>query len=255
MPHVGYAGTGAGRRTAMMAALVAAAPGTVLASEVVAEAVFVPDTLPPGSVDLGLSLTLARGEPQTPGERAPLVTLPRLQLALPLGERLGATAEVGLVGATRPGTGVALDTPALALKYTLREPAPGTAGLSASLELYGSVHSLRDTELGVNLGAIRALGPVTLRAATGLASTATRWSPHLHVGASVAAQLSAGWRLLGEAVGAWPLHPDEGRSLSVGPALKRALGERAALTAGAVLGIAGEGRGALTGQLQLTVAL
>ncbi|HYQ81077.1 MAG TPA: hypothetical protein VEP68_06240 [Anaeromyxobacteraceae bacterium] len=206
------------------------APGAE-APPLVAEALFLCDPLPPGGRDLNLLVSAVRGEPDAAG-RSALALLPRLQLALALGERVGLTAEVGL--ATE--TALALDRPAASLKVLLREPEEGRTGLAMSLDLYGSTHSLSETEAGVGLGAIRAVGPVTLRASATLASSLRSWSPHAHAGASAALQLGPAWRVLGEVVTELA---SGGAVLSAGPTLKASLGGGAALMAGALLQLTG----------------
>ncbi len=176
-------------------------------------------------------VSAARGEPDATGRPA-LDLLPRLQLALALGDRVGLTAEVGLA----TGTALALDRPAASLKVLLREPEEGRTGLAMSLDLYGSTHSLSETGAGVGLGAIRALGPVTLRASATLASGLRTWSPHAQAGASAALQLGRAWRLLGEVVTELD---SRGAVLSAGPTLKVSLGGGAALTAGALFRLTG----------------
>ena len=205
-------------------------PELVLADaepEVVAEALFLCDTLPPGGRDLNFSLALAEGEPDPVTGDATLETSPRLQLAMGLGERVGLTVDVGL------GTGAAaLDTPGASLKLLLRTPDARTTGLAASVDLFGSTHSLRETEAGLGLGAIRALGRVALRASAALATGVSSWSPHLHAGASAALALGDRWRALAEVVS----EVASGEvAVSAGPTLKVALRERTALMAGALL--------------------
>ncbi len=192
-----------------------------------AEALFLCDTLPPGGRDLNFSLALAEGEPDPVTGDTTLETSPRLQLAMGLGERVGFTVDVGL------GTegGAALDTPGASLKLLLRTPDARTTGLAASLDLFGSTHSLRETEAGLGLGAIRSLGRVALRASAALATGVSSWSPHLHAGASAALALGDRWRALAEVVS----EVASGEvAVSAGPTLKVALHERTALMAGAL---------------------
>jgi hypothetical protein len=219
-------------------AAVAAAPAPVSAEDVapprelVAEALFLYDAMPPGGRDLNLTVALERGEedPQT-GDTS-LVASPRLQLAVGLGDRLGLTADVGLATADE----VALDTPGASLKLLLRDPGDGSrTGLSGSLDLFGSTNSLDETEAGLGLGAIRALGPVALRAAASVATGVRSWSPHVHAGLSAALALGERWRALAEVVA-----DIQGGTadVSAGPTLKLALGERTALMAGALFEVA-----------------
>jgi hypothetical protein len=94
------------------------------------------------------------------------------------------------------GDGEVVHTPTASLKVLLRSPGPGRTGLSASLDLLGSTHSLAGTEAGLGLGAIRQVGRVGLRASASLATGASAWSPHLHAGASAALALGGRWRAL-----------------------------------------------------------
>jgi hypothetical protein len=206
-------------------------PGLVLEAdaepEIVAEALFLCDTLPPGGRDLNFSLALAGGEPDPVTGETALETSPRLQLAMGLGERVGFTVDAGL------GTegDAALEPPGASLKLLLRAPNARTTGLAASLDLFGSTHSLRETEAGLGLGAIRALGRVALRASAALATGVSSWSPHLHAGASAALALGDRWRALAEVVS----EVEGGEvAVSAGPTLKVALHERTALMAGAL---------------------
>jgi hypothetical protein len=219
----------------------AAAP----ARELVAEALFLCDTLPPGGRDVNLSLGLAEGEPDPVTGRTGVVASPRVQLALALGERLGLTADVGLAAAGE----VALDAPGASLKLLLRDPEGGArAGLSASLDLFGSTHGLAESEAGLGLGAIRAVGPLALRAAASLATGVRDWTPHLHAGVSAAVALGARVRALAEVMA--EVSGGEA-ALSAGPTVKVALGERTALMAGALLDVSAVA-GMPTFLLQLT---
>lgn len=193
--------------------------------ELVAEALFLYDALPPGGRDLNLSLAVADGEPDPVTGETKLETSPRLQLAMGLGERVGFTVDVGI------DTEGALDTPGASLKLLLRAPDAHTTGLAASLDLYGSTHSIDETEAGLGLGAIRSIGRVALRASAAVASTISSWSPHLHAGASAALALGDRWRALAEVV----TEVQSGDvAVSAGPTLKVALHERTALMAGAL---------------------
>jgi hypothetical protein len=215
-------------------AALAAAPASSRAEDVspprelVAEALFLYDAIPPGGRDLNLTVALERGEADPVTGDTSLVTSPRLQLAVGLGDRLGFTADVGLTTVDD----VALDTPGASLKLLLRDAGDGRrTGLSASLDLFGSTHSLDETEAGFGLGAIRALGPVALRAAASVATGVRSWSPHVHAGLSGALALGARWRALAEVVADIQGGTAE---LSAGPTLKLALGESTSLMAGAL---------------------
>jgi len=214
--------------------------------EIVALALFLCDTLPPGGRDLNLAVVIARGEPDPLTGASPVVALPRLQIAMALGGRAGFTADVGL-----GGDGGAVHTPTASLKVLLRAPGPGRTGLSASLDLLGSTHSLAGTEAGLGLGAIRQVGRVGLRASASVASAVSAWSPHLHAGASAAVALGSRWRGLAEVVA------DAGASgvaVGAGPTLELALGERTAITAGALFALA-PGRASPTFAVQLARSL
>jgi hypothetical protein len=242
-----WAGAAQEAAPAMASAVLAeAAGGPATAREVVAEALFACDPLPPGGRDVNLSLALQRGEADPLTGETSVVAMSRLQLAMALGDRVGFTVDAGV-----STTGdLRLEAPGASLKVLLRDPAAGT-GLAASLDLYGPAHSLVETEAGVGLGAIRAVGPVTLRASASAATGISEWTPHLHAGVSAAAALGARWRVLAEAVTAL----SDGRAfLSAGPTVKVALGERTALMAGALLPIsAGAAPPMVT--LQLTQSL
>lgn len=214
--------------------VVAAAAEPAEARELVAEALFLCDTLPPGGRDVNLSLGLEEGEPDPVTGETDLVAFPRVQLALALGERLGLTADVGV---TTEGD-TELDAPGASLKLLLRDPRGGArTGLSASLDLFGSTHALTETEAGLGLGAIRALGPVALRASASVASGVRDWTPHLHTGASAAVALGAHVRALAEVMA--DVRGGEA-DLSAGPTLKIALGESTAFMAGALFALSGD---------------
>jgi hypothetical protein len=226
-------------RPAIVAAALALAPLAAAAeeverspaapdAEVVAEALFLYDPLPAGSHDVNFSLGIEEGEPDPITGEADLVASPRLQIAAPLGERLGFTLDVGL---DTVGT-VALDTPGAALKLLLREAGPGRTGLAASLDLYGSTHSLGETEVGLGLGALRGVGPLGLRAAVSVASGVTSFTPHLHTGASAALALGDRFRVLAEVTA--DVSSDE-VAIGAGPTLKIQLGPSTAFMAGALL--------------------
>lgn len=197
------------------------------ADEVVAEALFLCDPLPPGGRDLGLSLVMVPGPPDARTGESSLQAQPRLQLALALGERAGLTVDAGL-----GGEGELLQAPAASFKLLLRTPGPDRTGLSASLDLLGSTRSLAASEAGLGVGAIRQLGPVGLRASAALATGVTAWTPHLHSGISAAMALTPRWRGLVELVveaGAM------GLSLAAGATVKVALSPGTALVVGALL--------------------
>jgi hypothetical protein len=235
------------RRTPRLAALAVLAAGALLRPhsalgqepeselaapehDLVAEALFLADTLPPGGRDLNLSLAVEETEVDAATGETDFVTSPRLQLAMALGERAGFTADVGFdtTGA------VALETPGLSFKYLLRTPGLGRTGLAASVDLFGSTHSLAETEMGLGLGAIRSVGRVGLRAAASLASGVSSWSPHLHTGVSAAIALGGRFRALAEVIA------DVGGgevAFSAGPTVKVQLGESTALMGGALFDV------------------
>jgi hypothetical protein len=216
------------------------------APEIVAEAHFLCDPMPPGGRDLNLSVVVEEGEPDPETGDASLVTFPRLQLAMALGDRWGLTADVGLAAG-----GGALDAPGASLKLLLRAPDAGRTGLAASLDLYGSTHSLVESEAGLGLGAIHSLGRVALRAGASLATGLSGWSPHLHAGVSAAVALGDRWRALAEVV----TDVAGGEAVvSAGPTVKLALGERTALMAGALFQV-GPDAAAPSFSFQLTQAI
>ena len=224
---------------------IAQPPEPVPARELVAEALFLCDTLPPGGRDVNLSLALAQGEPDPVTGRTALVASPRAQLALALAERLGLTADVGFATAA----GVELDAPGASLKLLLRDPRGGArTGLSASVDLFGSTHGLHETEAGFGFGAIRGVGPLALRASASVASNVRDWTPHLHTGVSVAVALGARVRALAEAMAEVR---GGAAALSAGPTVKVAFGERDALMAGALFDVS-RGAGMPAFLLQLT---
>ena len=195
-------------------------------SEVVAEAHFLYDPLPPSGRDLGLSVVMVPDAPDPRTGGASLQVLPRLQFALALGERAGLTVDAALGGAGEP-----IQAPAASLKVLLRAPGSGRTGLSASLDLFGSTHSLAETEAGLGLGVIRQLGTVGLRASVALATGVTAWSPHLHAGVSAAMELAPGWRGLVEVIAEVG---SRGLAVAAGPTLKFELSPGRALVAGAL---------------------
>lgn len=212
---------------AAFALLPSAARGEAEPLELVAEALFLADPLPPGGRDLNLSLAVERSEDPETGE-ATVLQVPRAQLALALGERLGLTADVGLGmdGESDPGG---------SLKVLLRSADEGRTGVSASLDLFGSSAAFEESEAGIGVGAIRGMGRLALRASAAVASAVNAWSPHLHAGASAALALGSRWRALAEVVsevGAGEV------TVAAGPTLKVALGQRTSLMAGALFQVA-----------------
>jgi hypothetical protein len=213
---------------ALAALLASAAPAGAHdpAPELVSEALFLADALPPGGRDLSVSVLLDEGEPDARTGETSLTAAPRLQLAMALGDRVGFTADTGL-----DSSGAAVDSPGASLKLLLREPRGGRLGLAASVDLFGSTRALEDGEAGLGLGAIRQVGRVALRGAAAVASPVGGWSPHLHAGVSAAVALGERWRLLGEVVS----EVAAGEAvLAAGPTVKVTLGERTAVMAGAL---------------------
>jgi hypothetical protein len=194
--------------------------------DVVAEALFLCDTLPPGGRDLNLSLALEEGDADPATGETRYTSSHRVQLAMALGERAGLTADVGI------GNGGALvDAPGASLRLLLRAPDARTTGLAVSFDLFGSSHGLAGTEVGLGLGAIRAIGRFGLRTSASVATGVSSWSPRLHGGASAAVALGSRWRLLAEAVA------DVGggdATIAAGPTVKLALGDHTALMVGAL---------------------
>ncbi len=176
--------------------------------------------------DLAFTVSVLRAEADPVAGPGAWEAWPRLQLAMPLGDRLGLTAEIGI-----DPSGESLDTPAASLKVLLREPGAGRTGFAAALDLFGSTHSMTETEAGLGLGALRSLGPVTFRGVATIATGVSSWTPHLHAGLSAALELGRRWRTLGEVVA----DVDGGEvAVSAGPTLKVALGASTALAAGAL---------------------
>lgn len=205
------------------------------ADEVVAEALFLADTLPAGSHDFNLVLAVERHG------REGVVTSPTLQYAAPLGDRMGFTVDV-----TIPKEGGTIESPGASLKLLLREAAPDATGLSASADVYGSLDRAVDSEVGLALGALRPLGRVALRATALAATGVSTFTPHLHAGASAAVALSPRWRALGEVVA----EVSRGGTVwQAGPTLKVALRENFSLTAGALFEVGRSAMPAFTVQL------
>lgn len=186
--------------------------------EIVAEALFLADTLPPGSHDLAVSVAVAHGRT--------LSASPRLQLASPLEERVGFTVDVGV-----PPEG-GLESPGASLKLLLRDAAVDAIGLSASLDVYGSLDRSVDSEVAIVVGALRPLGSrMSLRASALLATGVSTFTPHAQVGLSAALALGARLCALGEVL------VDAGGgalTVSAGPALRLTLGGATSLMAGAL---------------------
>jgi len=186
--------------------------------EIVAEALFLADTLPPGSHDLAVSVAVAHGRT--------LSASPRLQLASPLEGRVGFTVDVGV-----PSEG-GLESPGASLKLLLRDAAVDAIGLSASLDVYGSLDRSVDSEVAVVVGALRPLGSrLSLRASALLATGVSAFTPHAQAGLSAALALGARLCVLGEVL------VDAGGgalTVSAGPALRLTLGDETSLMAGAL---------------------
>ncbi|MFO0582669.1 MAG: hypothetical protein U0229_10370 [Anaeromyxobacter sp.] len=215
-------------RALTTAALLAAGPALAQGEEseeasgdgIVAESLFLADTLPPGSRDFNLQLSVARDEAHR------LTTSPTLQFAAPLGEGLGFTVDAGI-----PRENGALENPAASLKLVLREAAVDATGLSACAQVVGSTHRAADTEVALGLGALRPAGAVALRATALVATGVGGWSPRLNAGASAALALSPRWRALAEVV----VEVGHGDAVfSAGPTFKVALSETFAVMGGAL---------------------
>ncbi|WP_248362001.1 hypothetical protein [Anaeromyxobacter oryzae] len=212
----------------LLLAAAAAAPLVARPDDLVAEATFLEDTLPPGGHDLNLSLGMSPAE-----DGGGVDAVPRLQIAWALGPRTGFTVDAGLaVGAARP----ALATPTASLKLLLRDAGPDRTALAASLDLIGTPDAWSHSEVGVGLGAARPLAGVTVRAAVWGMTDAGRWDPHAHAGVSAAVQAGVRVRLLAEAVADVRAH---GGSLGVGPTVKIALSEATSLTGAVLFDVAG----------------
>jgi len=242
------------RRAALVALLAAAALLPLVARshdpaappQVVAEALFLCDHLPPGGRDVSLSVAVRRRDPDPATGAAPLALAPRAQLAMALSDRVGFTADLGIAAEARP-----VDAPGASLKLLLQPPAPGRTGIAASLDVFGSTRAMADTEAGLGLGAIRSFGRFALRAGASVASGVASWSPHLHAGASAATALGGRWRALLEVV------TDVGAgaaTVSAGPTVKLALGDATAVMAGALFPVTATGAGP-TFAFQLTRSL
>lgn len=214
-------------------------PSRARGDELVAEAAFLAETLPPGGREVALSLSSGVTAPEF---------APRASLALALGTRVGLTADVGV---HRADSRLAFDTPSASLRLLLREAGPGRTGVALSLDFFGSAHSVLETEAGAGLGVVRGLGPVTVRAALWGASGVRTFSPHTHAGLSAALALGERLRALAEVVAD---AQDGERALSAGPTVKAALDDQTSVMAGALFGLAGAGE-PVTFYLQVTRAL
>jgi len=188
--------------------------------EIVAEALFLADTLPPGSHDLAVSVAVEHAHART------LSASPRLQLAAPLEERVGFTVDVGV-----PSEG-GLESPGASLKLLLRDAAADAIGLSASLDVYGSLDRGVDSEVAIVVGALRPLGSrLSLRASALLATGVSEFTPHAQAGFSAALALGARLCALGEVL----LDAGGGAlTVSAGPAFRLTLGDETSLMAGAL---------------------
>jgi hypothetical protein len=196
-------------------------------SEIVAEALFLYDALPPAGRDLNLTLTIEEGGPDATTGRTEVAILHQVQLALPLGDRAGFTVDIGTPA---DGDG-SLDDARASLKLLLRAPRAVRTGVAVSVDLFGSSSSLAESEIGFGVGAIRGAGPFAFRAGAGIATRVSSWSPHLSAGVSAAVVLGARWRALLEIT----TDVDGGEAVvSAGPTLKVELSERTALMAGAL---------------------
>jgi hypothetical protein len=216
------------------------------ADEIVAEALFLADTLPAGSHDLTLVLAVEKGEADPITGKQKLSASPTVQLAAPLGGRMGLTVDVGI---TTDGGG--LEHPGFSLKYLLRDAGPGTTGFSASFDLHGSLGSEGDAEAALAFGALRPLGPVALRGTALVATGLSSGTPRLQAGVSAALALSARWRALAEMVADVSR---DGMAVAAGPTMKVVLGESAALMAGVLFEVGGSVRLPVV-TLQLTQSL
>lgn len=211
------------------AAGVVPAAAAAHAAEPVAESMFLCDPLPPGGRELSLSAAVT----PDPGDRATgaYSAAPRLQLAYALGARIGFTADVGL-GAN----GAPLEAPAASLKLLLRAPGDGRTGVALSADLAAVPRAPRQSELGLGLGAIRAIGAVTLRAGATLATPVGVPAPHLHAGASTAVPAGDRVHLLAEIVADVAAGA---ASWGAGPSVKVALARDATIAVGVLFSLAG----------------
>lgn len=125
-----------------------------------------------------------------------------------------------------PTDGSGVERAGASLKLLLREASADATGLSASLDLYGSLDREVDTETAVALGLLRPAGDVAFRACALVASGVSSWTPRLVAGVSATLARSARWSALAEVVA----DVSRGRSaVSAGPTMKLALGESVTL--------------------------
>jgi hypothetical protein len=202
------------------------------ADDLVLEAAFLADPVPPAGTDLNLSLSLA---PEDDGGTRGYGAQPRAQLATRLAPGLGLTVDAGLA---RSGSGrVTLAPFAASLKLGPADAGsgPGGLGLHACADLQADPADWAGSEAGLGLGVIRGIGPVTLRGAALVMSRVGRWDPHGHAGLSAALALGARLRLLLEAVADLR---SSGSALAAGPTLKLEVAEGTTLSVGALLGVA-----------------
>lgn len=198
-------------------------------ADVVAEAFFLADPLPPGGHELNL---IVAGGPDAHGT---LDLLPAVELGLRPDPRVGLV--VG--AAVEPDSGVRrygdyqspLHSPAASLRVLLRSPEGGALGVATCLDVLGPGPG-HEVEATGGLGLIRAVGAVTLRAAASVTTSVTNWGPRLHAGLSAAVGIGRRWRLLGEAI----VETAGGETAAWGgPSAKVELRPDVALAAGALL--------------------
>ena len=189
--------------------------------ELVAEAAFVADTLPPGGRDLVASLGATSGDPGLS---------PRVQLAIGAGPRLGFTVDVGVAPARG---GLALEAPAASVKLLLRAPGFDRTGVSLSLDLFGGP-TFAQSEAGLGVGLVRGVGPLTVRTALWGASPVGAFAPHAHAGASAALAAGSRVHLLAETVA--DLDGDA-PAVAAGPTVKVQVAEAISFSASALLGM------------------
>ncbi len=199
--------------------------------EIVAESLFMYETLPVGGRELNLILGLEEGEPDPVTGKAAFIAVPEVELAVPLGSRLGFAAKLGIA---TDGKGI-VEAPGASLRYYLLRPGAHRLGLAASLDVVGSTHSASDTEVGVGLGAIRAVGPVALRATLSGATRFSSWSPRLEGGVSAAIALGSRWCALAEVV---TEAAGGDVTFAAGPTVKVQIAEHLGLKGGALFPLA-----------------
>lgn len=202
------------------------------ADDLLLEAAFLADPIPPAGTDLNVSLALEPGEAGgPPGYQAQ----PRLQLATRLAPGLGLAVDGGLVRTPAGQLAAAPFAASLKLELAGADAGPAGLGLHASAELQADPAAWPASEAGLGLGVSRAAGAVTWRATAWGMSAVGRWEPHAHAGLSAALALGARARLLVEAVADLRRH---GSALGAGPTLKVELAPGTTLSAGALLGVA-----------------